>query len=84
MLNNNHNIKIKSFIGDGSYDSNEDFKYLKEKSILPVIKVKRNSIISSNNSNVRNIEVGFQTKDIINGGRKESMGNDGQSKQYLL
>ncbi len=23
VLNNNHNIKIKSFIGDGSYDSNE-------------------------------------------------------------
>ena len=28
VLNNNHNIKIKSFIGDGAYDSNENFKYL--------------------------------------------------------
>ena len=49
VLNNNHNIKIKSFLGDGaSYDSNENFKYLKEKKrIQPIIKVKRNSIIST-------------------------------------
>jgi hypothetical protein len=46
VLNNNHNINIKSFIGDGAYDSNENFKYLKEKKIRPIIKVKRNSIIS--------------------------------------
>ena len=27
VLNNNHNIRIKSFIGDGgSYDSNKNFK----------------------------------------------------------
>ena len=53
VLNNNHDIKIKSFIGDGAYDSNENFKYLKEKRIRPIIKVKRNSIILSKNSNVR-------------------------------
>ncbi len=47
VLNNNHNIKIKSFLGDGAYDSNGNFKYLKEKRIRPIIKVKRNSIISS-------------------------------------
>jgi hypothetical protein len=48
VLNNNHNIQIKSFLGDGAYDSNENFKYLKEeKRIQPVIKVKINSIISS-------------------------------------
>ena len=47
VLNNNHNIKIKSFLGDGAYDSNENFKYLKDKRIQPIIKVKRNSIISS-------------------------------------
>jgi hypothetical protein len=48
VLNNNHDIKIKSFIGDGAYDSNENFKYLtEEKRIRPIIKVKRNSIISS-------------------------------------
>jgi predicted DNA binding protein len=47
VLNNNHNVKIKSFIGDGAYYSNENFKYLQEKRIQPIIKVKRNSIISS-------------------------------------
>jgi len=47
VLNNNHNIKIKSFLGDGAYDSNENFKYLKDKRIQPIIKVKRNSIIST-------------------------------------
>src|SRR6476620_11752694 len=63
VLNNNHNIKIKSFIGDGANDSNENFKYLKEKRIRTIIKVKRNSIISYKNSNVRNREVRLQTKD---------------------
>jgi hypothetical protein len=63
VLNNNHNIKIKSFMGDGAYDSNENFKYLKEKRIRPVIKVKRNSIISSKNNKIRNEEVQLQTKD---------------------
>jgi hypothetical protein len=72
VLNNNHDIKIKSFIGDvGAYDSNENFKYLtgkrirpiiKVKRIRPIIKVKRNSIISSKNNKIRN-EVQFQTKD---------------------
>ncbi len=64
VLNNNHNIKIKSFLGDGgAYDSDKNFKYLKEKRIRPtIIKVKRNSIISSKNNNVRNEEVQLQTK----------------------
>ena len=57
VMNNNHNIKIKSFMGDGAYDSNENFKYLKEKRIRPIIKVKRNSIISSRNNKIRNREV---------------------------
>src|SRR3982750_1183421 len=63
VLNNNHNIKIKSFIGDGAYDSNGNFKYLEEKRIQPIIKVKSNSIISSKNNKIRNREVGYQTKD---------------------
>ncbi len=64
VLNNNHNIKIKSFIGDGgAYDSNKNFKYLKEKRIRPtIIKVKRNSIISSKNNKIRNEELQLQTK----------------------
>ena len=75
VLNNNRNVKIKSFIGDGAYDSNENFKYLKEKRIRPIIKVKRNSIISSKNSNVRNREVGFQIKDYYKWKKKRNYGS---------
>jgi hypothetical protein len=57
VLDKNHNIKIKSFIGDGAYDSNENFKYLQKKWIRPIIKVKRNSIISSKNNKIQNREV---------------------------
>ncbi len=71
VLNNNHNIKIKSFIGDGAYDSNKNFKYLKEKRIRPIIKVKRNSIISSKNNKIRNEEVTITNKVIINGKEKK-------------
>jgi DDE family transposase len=74
VLNNNHNVKIKSFIGDGAYDSNENFKYFKEKRIQPIIKVKRNSIISFKNSNVRNREVQLQTKDYQKWKKKRKYG----------
>ncbi len=74
VLNNNHNIKIKSFIGDGANHSNENFKYLKEKRIQSIIKVKRNSIVSSKNSNVRNIEVRYQTKDYDEWKKKRKYG----------
>ena len=85
VLNNNHNIKIKSFIGDGAYDSNENFKYLQKKRIRPIIKVKRNSIISSKNNKIRNREVRFKQRIITNGKRKESMDNDGWlKKQHFL
>ena len=82
-MNNNHDIRIKSFIGDaGAYDSNENFKYLTEKRIRPIIKVKRNSIISS----IRITRYGmkkcnYKQKIIINGKRKESMDNDGWLKK---
>jgi len=47
VLNNNHNINQIFHQCDGAYDSNRIFKYLEEKRIRPIIKVKRNSIISS-------------------------------------
>jgi hypothetical protein len=46
----NKNIKIKSALGDGSYDSNENFKYLQKNKIKPAIKVRKNSIISCKNN----------------------------------
>ena len=74
ILNNNHNIKIKSFLGDGAYDSNENFKYLQKKRIRPIIKVKRNSIISTKNNKIRNREVGFQIKDYHKWKKKRKYG----------
>jgi hypothetical protein len=48
VLENNKDVKIESALGDGSYDSNENFKYLQMKRIRPpAIKVRKNSIISS-------------------------------------
>jgi hypothetical protein len=85
VLNNNHNIKIKSFIGDGSYDSNENFKYLKEKRIQPILKVKRNSIVIHENSKVRNRGVQLQTKDYHKWKKKRKyVDNDGWLKQHFL
>ena len=37
--------KIKSLLGDGAYDSNDNFRFLNEKKIDPIIKVKRNSAV---------------------------------------
>ena len=74
VLNNAHNIKIQSFIGDGAYDINENFKYLQKKRIQPIIKVKRNSIISSRNNNLRNREVQLQIKDYHKWKKKRKYG----------
>jgi len=57
ILKNNKDVKIESVLGDGSYDSNENFKYLQKNKIKPVIKVRKNSIISSKNNSLRNREV---------------------------
>ena len=65
---------MKSFIGDGAYDSNENFKYLMDKRIRPIIKVKRNSIVSSKNNKIRNEEVQLQTKDYHKWKKKRKYG----------
>ncbi len=67
-------VRINSLIGDGSYDSNENFKFLNEKRIKPVIKVKRNSIISPRNNKIRNKETKLQTKDFLQWKKKRRYG----------
>src|SRR6476620_1793032 len=67
----NKDIKIKSILGNGSYDSNENFKCLQKKRIMPCIKVRKNSIISSKNNKVRNSEVINQTKDLLKWKKKK-------------
>lgn len=50
--------KIKSLLDDGAYDSNDNFRFLNEKKIDPIIKVKRNSaVILSREITCRNKEV---------------------------
>jgi len=75
ILNNNHNIKIKSFLGDGAYDSNENFKYLQKKRIRPIIKIKRNSTISSRNNKICNRELPLQIKDYHKWRKKRKYGS---------
>jgi hypothetical protein len=60
-----NNIKIESASGDGSYDSNESFKYFQEKKIKPAIKARKNSIILRKNNSLRNREVYSQLKDLF-------------------
>ncbi len=84
VLNNNHNIKIKSFLGDGVYDSSENFQYLKEKRIRPIIKVKRNSIISSRNNKIRNKEVQLQTNDYHKWKKKKRYGQRWMVKETVF
>ncbi len=67
LKRSNNNIKTKSALDDGSCDSNENFKYLLQKTrIQPGIKVRKNStIISLKNNSLRNREVYSQSKDLI-------------------
>jgi hypothetical protein len=69
----NKDIKIKSVLGDGSYDSNENFKDLQTKRIMPGIKVRNNSIKSTKNNKIRNREVGIQTKEISSNGKRKKI-----------
>jgi hypothetical protein len=75
ILENKNNIKIKSALGDGSYDSNENFIYLQEKEIKPAIKVRKNSIMSLKNNKMRNKEVKLQTKDLLKWKKKRKYGH---------
>ena len=80
----NKDIKIKSVLGDGSYDSNENFKNLLKKRIMPCIKVRKNSIISSKNNKLRNREVINQTKDLLKWKKKKDMDRDGLLELFSL
>lgn len=75
ILKNNNNIIIKSALGDGSYDSNENFKDLQKKRIGPGIKVRKNSIISLKNNSLRNREVYSQSKDLLKWKKRRTYGS---------
>ncbi len=71
ILKNNNNININSFIADGSYDSNKNFKYLYEKKILPGIKIRKNSITSTKNTYTRNKEATSQQQQYFDRWKKK-------------
>ncbi len=71
---NHHKKKIKSVLADGAYESNKNFRFLNEKRIKLVIKVKMNSIISSRNCNVKNKETEQQSKDFLKWKKKRRYG----------
>jgi hypothetical protein len=73
-LKNNKNIKIKSALCDGLYNSNENFKYLQKKRIRHGIRVRKNPIISRKNNKVGNREVTFQMKDFLKWKKKRKYG----------
>ncbi|MFI5406896.1 MAG: IS5 family transposase [Nitrososphaerales archaeon] len=75
VLDNQDMKKIKSVLADGAYDSNTNFKYLQEKKITTAIKVRRNSIVSTKNSRLRNREVRLQTKDLLKWKKKRKYGH---------
>jgi hypothetical protein len=68
------NVRIKSVLSDGAYDSNENFKILNDNGIEPAIKVRKNSIASSKSNRMRNREVSHQTKDFLKWKKKKRYG----------
>jgi hypothetical protein len=74
VLERNKDFKIKTVLADGAYDSNKNYKYLHEKRIGPVIKVRKNSIITHKNNRMRNGEVRNQTRDLLKWKRKRGYG----------
>ena len=44
-----HSEKVKSVLADGAYDSNGSFRFLNDGRIKPVIRVKRNFVVSTKN-----------------------------------
>jgi Transposase DDE domain len=56
VLENNYDAQIKSLLGDGAYDSNENFKYLQKKKIRPG-KVSRLERILSDHSKTISSEI---------------------------
>jgi len=81
-----NNIKIKSaFLGDGSYDSNENFKYPQKKRIMPSIKVRKNFIISSKNNKIRNKEkLDFKQKKYLKWKKKRMYGKRWVPKETVF
>ena len=56
------NVRVKRVLGDGAYDSKENFNFLSQRGIKPVIRVRRNSTPKSRGSMARKLAVVEQSK----------------------
>ena len=54
VLARGKNVGVKSVLADGAYDSNANFRFLDGERIKPAIRVRRNSVASTKNTNTRN------------------------------
>ncbi|GIU71814.1 MAG: hypothetical protein KatS3mg003_1293 [Candidatus Nitrosocaldaceae archaeon] len=70
-LIDNIDAKIDKVIVDGAYDSNDNFNYLTDKGIEPVIRVRSNSII---NNSIRDMHVLDQLSDYTRWKHKHDYG----------
>jgi transposase len=69
------NNNVQKVLADGAYDSKDNFKYLDELKITPVIKVRKNSSIKNNtNCTPRKLSVLEQFKDIKRWKKKHRYG----------
>jgi IS5 family transposase len=51
------NVRVKRVLGDGAYDSKDNFNFLSKRGIKPVIRVRSNSVPKSNGSYARKMAV---------------------------
>ncbi len=73
--NASNNNNIQKVLADGAYDSKDNFRYLEELKITPVIKVRKNSSIKNNiNCIPRKLSVIEQFKDIKRWKKKHRYG----------
>ena len=78
------NNNIQKVLADGAYDSKDNFRYLKELKITPVIKVRKNSSIKNNiNCIPRKLSVIEQFKDMKRWKKKHSMVCVGRSNPHF-
>ena len=65
---------INKVIADGAYDSRDNFRYLDQMGIEPVIKVKKNSSTNANGYTPRKLVVIEQLRDIKRWKKKHGYG----------
>lgn len=56
------NVRVKRVLGDGAYDSKENFNFLDRNGIKPVIRVRKNSVPESNGCMARKLAVVEQSR----------------------